>query len=99
MTYRVICVDNTLHTIRVSELKSPYQRGGDGAQLHVCKMFTDAAMPSSTEWKVRAVRTLVDSPVAVVDLFASILVNSHIVSLVPAVGFPLQWVTEVIGGS
>ena len=88
LTYRVVSLGEGGITARVGELEMSHQRSQDCAQLHVGELLTNAAMAASTEGKVRAVGTLGDQAVTVVNLLLILVLGG--LGLIPAVGVPLE---------
>lgn len=56
--------------MRQLELKVPHKRSQDRSELQIRELLADATMSSCSEWLVRALRSLANSTVSVVDSLA-----------------------------
>lgn len=93
ITYRIISLRNTVVARSTGELELFHQGDENRAQLHIGELLTNAAMASSTKRKVRAVSTLSDKTVTIINLLL-VLVVLFSRSLVPTVRLPVQRIGE-----
>lgn len=84
----VVGADEVFVTIHVAELECANDFGGNGLELQVGKMFSNAAVTTSAEGEVRRGRTLADEAVAVVDLLLIIVAVAGDSGSVRGVGLP-----------
>lgn len=94
-TYRVISGRHIFDIWQFLELELSGQYHTDGTQLNIGKLLTNATMAPSSRRQVGASSSFADKTITIVNL----LVIPRGVDTIPSVGFPIQWLGEVLGGS